>query len=83
MADFKEGAPVSEISDINFNDLHEELKTSIIKDQRYWLENAAKLRAVNQRVPSYEAFRFVLNSICMYKFLYLKQKVNCECILCG
>lgn len=54
MADSKEGS--SDISKINFNDLHEELKKAIDKDKRYWLENDAKLRAVNQRVPTYEAF---------------------------
>jgi hypothetical protein len=42
---------------INFKALEKELQAALAADEKYKRENAAKLRAVEQRVPSYEEFR--------------------------
>lgn len=42
---------------INFKTLEKELQAALAADEKYKRENAAKLRAVEQRVPSYEEFR--------------------------
>ncbi|XP_075225825.1 dynein axonemal assembly factor 19 isoform X2 [Lycorma delicatula] len=60
MADFNDQS--SSTSKINFSDLHEELKKAIENDKRYWLENDAKFRAVNQHVSSYEEFRNIVKA---------------------
>lgn len=43
--------------DIDFTELERELEAAIDQDTRYWLQNDAKIRAVNQRVASYDEFR--------------------------
>lgn len=48
---------------INFKALERELQAALAADEKYQRENAAKLRAVEQRVPSYEEFRLVCSSI--------------------
>lgn len=50
MADLKEDK-------IDFIKLERELENAIKADAKYWRENDAKLRAVEQRVESYEQFR--------------------------
>ncbi|VDP66754.1 unnamed protein product [Echinostoma caproni] len=42
---------------INVNRLESEMNAAVARDTRYWLENDAKIRAVEQRVPTYEHFR--------------------------
>lgn len=42
---------------IDFKALEKELQAAITADEKYQRENAAKLRAVEQRVASYEEFR--------------------------
>lgn len=42
---------------IDFSALEKELQASVRCEQKYQRENAAKLRAVSQGVPSYEHFR--------------------------
>ena len=42
---------------IDFKKLERELHNAIETDARYWRENDAKFRAVNQKVGSYEEFR--------------------------
>lgn len=46
---------------INFKALEKELQAALAADEKYKRENAAKLRAVEQRVPSYEEFRLACN----------------------
>ncbi|GAB1296914.1 Coiled-coil domain-containing protein 103 [Apodemus speciosus] len=45
---------------INFKALEKELQAALAADEKYKRENAAKLRAVEQRVPSYEEFRGIV-----------------------
>ncbi|XP_059127885.1 coiled-coil domain-containing protein 103 isoform X1 [Peromyscus eremicus] len=45
---------------INFKTLEKELQAALAADEKYKRENAAKLRAVEQRVPSYEEFRGIV-----------------------
>uniref|UniRef100_A0A8C5P372 Coiled-coil domain containing 103 n=1 Tax=Jaculus jaculus TaxID=51337 RepID=A0A8C5P372_JACJA len=45
---------------IDFKALEKELQAAIAADEKYQRENAAKLRAVEQRVPSYEEFRGIV-----------------------
>lgn len=42
---------------IDFKALEKELQAALSADEKYKRENAAKLRAVEQRVASYEEFR--------------------------
>ncbi|ELR50843.1 Coiled-coil domain-containing protein 103 [Bos mutus] len=45
---------------INFKALEKELQAALIADEKYKRENAAKLRAVEQKVASYEEFRGIV-----------------------
>ncbi|KAF7472386.1 coiled-coil domain-containing protein 103 [Marmota monax] len=45
---------------IDFKALEKELQDALAADEKYKRENAAKLRAVEQRVPSYEEFRSIV-----------------------
>ncbi|XP_064351858.1 coiled-coil domain-containing protein 103 isoform X2 [Camelus dromedarius] len=45
---------------IDFKALEKELQAAITADEKYKRENAAKLRAVEQRVASYEEFRGIV-----------------------
>ncbi|KAJ0001754.1 hypothetical protein NQD34_001550 [Periophthalmus magnuspinnatus] len=42
---------------IDFGALEKELRGSLQFEEKYYRENAAKLRAVNQKVGSYDEFR--------------------------
>lgn len=42
---------------IDYEGLEEELEEALKEDTLYELRNSAKLRAVEQRVPTYEHFR--------------------------
>lgn len=42
---------------INFSALEREVQVALESDRRYQRENAAKVRAVEQRVATYEEFR--------------------------
>jgi len=44
-------------SALDFKELEKELKDCIKEDEKYWRENDAKLRAVNQKVSTYEEFK--------------------------
>ena len=43
--------------EINFTKLEKELSNALAADKKYWRENDAKIRAVEQRVGSYEEFK--------------------------
>ena len=43
---------------IDFEILETELQNAIQEDFKYWCENSAKLRAINQKVSSYNEFRY-------------------------
>ncbi|XP_037601936.1 coiled-coil domain-containing protein 103 isoform X3 [Cebus imitator] len=45
---------------IDFKALEKELQAALTADEKYKRENAAKLRAVEQRVASYEEFRGIV-----------------------
>ncbi|XP_043327139.1 coiled-coil domain-containing protein 103 isoform X2 [Cervus canadensis] len=45
---------------INFKALEKELQAALAADEKYKRENAAKLRAVEQKVASYEEFRGIV-----------------------
>ena len=49
---------------INFNKLEADLFTAQHKEDKYQRENDAKFRAIAQKVPTYEDFRYIIN----YKF---------------
>ena len=49
---------------INFEKLEAQLSTAVDADEKYWRENDAKLRAVNQKVATYEEFRWF--DVCRY-----------------
>ncbi|XP_038071428.1 coiled-coil domain-containing protein 103-like [Patiria miniata] len=55
MADLKEDW-------IDFGKLEKELDAAVEKDARYWRENDAKFRAVDQRVETYEQFRDIVKA---------------------
>ena len=42
---------------VDFDKLELELANAVEADQRYWRENDAKLRAVQQKVATYDEFR--------------------------
>nr|XP_012217426.1 PREDICTED: coiled-coil domain-containing protein 103-like isoform X1 [Linepithema humile] len=46
---------------INYKYLEEELNEALAADKLYQLQNSAKIRAVEQRVPTYEHFRQMVN----------------------
>lgn len=48
--------------EIDFKKLERELHKAVEADARYWRENDAKFRAVNQRVGSYEEFRDIVKA---------------------
>lgn len=50
---------------INLSELETELHAATEEDAKYWQENEAKFRAMEQRVATYDEFR--LSSICMFE----------------
>ena len=42
---------------VNKEQIENQVKKEILAEQKYWQQNSAKLRAVEQRVPTYEDFR--------------------------
>ncbi|XP_059160966.1 coiled-coil domain-containing protein 103-like [Physella acuta] len=42
---------------LDFMKLEKEVVNAVISDEKYWRENDAKIRAVEQRVPTYDDFR--------------------------
>jgi len=42
---------------VDFGKLEKELSDAVEADERYWRENDAKFRAVNQKVSTYDEFR--------------------------
>ena len=48
--------------DIDFDEIERLGLQAIDKDARYWTENDAKFRAVNQKVASYEEFRDIVKA---------------------
>lgn len=45
---------------INFDKLEKEVQKAVKADEKYWRENSAKFRAIEQRVPTYEDFRQIV-----------------------
>ncbi|XP_013780733.1 coiled-coil domain-containing protein 103-like isoform X1 [Limulus polyphemus] len=60
---------------IDFNQLEAELHAAVEADARYWRENDAKFRAVNQRVASYDEFRDMVKAAHL-KPLQRDDKIN-------
>jgi len=48
---------------INYKCLEQELNEALAADELYKLQNSAKIRAVEQRVPTYEHFRQMVSNI--------------------
>lgn len=44
---------------VNFSALETELQAAIEEDAKYWQENGAKFRALEQRVATYDEFRLL------------------------
>lgn len=42
---------------LNFGKLEREVHDAMSADSKYWVENDAKIRAVTQKVGSYDEFR--------------------------
>ena len=42
---------------LDFGKVEKEAKSLVDYDERYWLENSAKFRAVEQKVATYDEFR--------------------------
>ena len=42
---------------IDIDKIQNQVKNEVLKEQKYWRENDAKMRAISQRVPTYEDFR--------------------------
>lgn len=42
---------------INLQKLQDQVKSEVLAEEKYNLQNGAKLRAIEQRVPTYEDFR--------------------------
>lgn len=53
---------------IDFKILENELDSALRADELYKLQNDAKLRAIEQRVPSYDHFRDMVSSSQLYSF---------------
>ena len=45
---------------INLEKLQNQVKAEILADEKYWRENSAKMRAIEQKVPTYEDFRQIV-----------------------
>ena len=43
---------------IDFGKLEDEVHAAVDADERYWRENDAKFRAVEQKVASYDEFKY-------------------------
>ena len=43
---------------VDFDKLEKELTDALAQEQRYWTENDAKFRAVDQKVATYDEFRW-------------------------
>ncbi len=58
---------------IDFQKLELQLEAAMLADQKYERENAAKFRAINQKVGSYEEFRYVLTfpGISVNEFMFI------------
>ncbi|CAG5124650.1 unnamed protein product [Candidula unifasciata] len=42
---------------LDFSKLEKEVQNAVVSEEKYWQENEAKIRAVEQRVPTYDDFR--------------------------
>ena len=54
---------------VDFGKLEKELANAVDADQRYWRENDAKLRAVHQKVATYDEFRWEVMVVIDYPVL--------------
>ena len=71
------GMAVANKEDIDFAELEKELEAAIDQDTRYWLQNDAKIRAVNQRVATYDEFRYGSCNPPQFQDLFDKYSINC------
>ena len=65
---------------IDFQKLERELEAAVESDARYWRENDAKMRAVEQRVETYEQFRYgnaIISGLLIIFFGILSDQVLC------
>jgi len=58
---------------IDYKRLEEELYAALAADELYKLQNDAKIRAIEQGVPTYEHFRqmVIINSNCLYDHIWI------------
>lgn len=60
---------------VDFDRLEKELDDAVQADQKYWRENDAKLRAVHQKVATYDEFRCdhtrLLSLFCLHSSLWI------------
>ena len=61
---------------INFDKLEAELNDAVDADERYQRENDAKFRAVNQRVATYEEFRYITKTFGEVLLIWSIDKTN-------
>jgi len=47
---------------VNFGKLHKELTSAVERDEKYQRENAAKFRAIQQKVANYDEFRDIVDA---------------------
>lgn len=45
---------------IDIEKIQQQVKKEVLAEEKYWRENDAKLRAIDQRVPTYEDFRQIV-----------------------
>ncbi|CAH8828739.1 unnamed protein product [Trichobilharzia szidati] len=60
---------------INMHNLEREMNSAVVKESRYWIENDAKIRAVQQGVPTYDDFKELVAG-CHLKPLERSELIN-------
>jgi len=68
---------------VDFRKLEKELTNAVEADQRYWRENDAKLRAVHQKVATYDEFRYEVRacvSLLIRQLYFLPVKIAKWCL---
>ena len=53
---------VGKDGEVNFSKLERQIDTAVAADQRYWTQNEAKIRAVTNKVSSYEEFEEIVKA---------------------
>eukprot|EP00116_Pleurobrachia_bachei_P009316 sb/3469578/ len=53
---------VGKDGEVNFSKLERQIDTAVAADERYWTQNQAKIRAVTNKVASYEEFEEIVKA---------------------